>query len=82
MASERMMQAIGAMERTVSRLEQQISALIDLAQAPEPEEPEPQESGPQVEAGLDLNEEKRAAARAALQSLDALITELKDRTDG
>lgn len=76
------MQAIGAMERTVSRLEQQISALIDLAQAPEPEEPEPQESGPQVEAGLDLNEEKRAAARAALQSLDALITELKDRTDG
>lgn len=80
MASERMMQAIGAMERTVSRLEQQISALIDMARAaPPPEPPSPEPDG---ETGLDLNEEKRAAARAALQSLDALITELKDRTDG
>lgn len=79
MASERMMQAIGAMERTVSRLEQQISALIDMARAAPPDSPPPEPDG---ETGLDLNEEKRAAARAALQSLDALITELKDRTDG
>lgn len=64
MASDRMMQAIGTLERAVSRLEQDV---IRLQEAPS--------NPPSI--GMD-----RAAARAALQSLDDLIDTLKARTDG
>jgi hypothetical protein len=64
MASDRMMQAIGTLERAVGRLEQDV---IRIQEAP---------SDP---SSSDMD---RAAARAALQSLDDLIDTLKARTDG
>lgn len=64
MASERMMQAIGTLERAVSKLELEVTGL----------EATPVPSSP---TDVDL-----PAARAALRSLDDLIADLKDRTDG
>ncbi len=66
MASTRMMLAIGALERAVARLEQQVDALGDAPPAAAPVLSAP---------GADQ-------ARAALRSLDDLIAELKGRTDG
>ena len=63
MASERMMQAICTLERTVSRLEQDVAHYMSAAASP----------GPKIDV---------PAAHAALRSLDALIDELKGRTDG
>ena len=63
MASDRMMQAIGTLERAISRLEQNVASLSEAAPHP----------GPPLDA---------PAAREALKSLDALIDELKGRTDG
>jgi hypothetical protein len=65
MASDRMMQAIGALERAISRLEQ---AAPDVSGPFAP---------PPVSSGADAS-----ATRAALQSLDDLITELKGKTFG
>jgi hypothetical protein len=64
MASERMMMAIGALERAISNLEQQVAA----------------QPRPAPEVGLSAT--SASQARAALKSLDQLITELKVRTDG
>ncbi|WP_348656604.1 hypothetical protein [uncultured Sphingobium sp.] len=58
-----MMQAIGTLERTVSRLEQDVAHYMSAAASP----------GPKIDV---------PAAHAALRSLDALIDELKGRTDG
>ena len=66
MASTRMMLAIGALERAVARLEQQVDALGDAPPAAAPV----------------LSAQGTDQARAALQSLDDLIAELKGRTDG
>lgn len=66
MASTRMMLAIGALERAVARLEQQVNALGDAPPAAAPV----------------LSAQGTDQARAALQSLDDLIAELKGRTDG
>ena len=67
MASTRMMLAIGALERAIARLEQQVDALGGDA---------PPAAAPVLSAqGADQ-------ARAALRSLDDLIAELKGRTDG
>jgi hypothetical protein len=63
MASERMMQAIGALERAVGRLEQDVARYMSAAASPNP--------------SIDV-----PAAHAALRSLDALISELKGRSDG
>ena len=62
MASDRMVQAIRALERAIDRLEQDVEGLVSAASSPS--------SGPSP--GIDA-----AAARAALRSLDSLITELK-----
>ncbi|CAM5306242.1 hypothetical protein SSCI18S_00538 [Sphingobium scionense] len=62
MASDRMMQAIGTLERAISRLEQNVASL--------------------PEAAPHANGVDQTAALAALQSLDALIGELRERTDG
>ncbi|WP_313805638.1 hypothetical protein [Sphingobium sp.] len=59
MASDRMMQAIRALERAIDRLEQDGDGLLSAAAA-------------EPSSGVDA-----AAARAALRSLDSLITELK-----
>tara|TARA_B100001105_G_scaffold242669_1_gene223035 strand:- start:648 stop:848 length:201 start_codon:yes stop_codon:yes gene_type:complete len=66
MASTRMMLAIGALERAVARLEQQVDVLGDAPRAAAPV----------------LSAQGTDQARAALQSLDDLIAELKGRTDG
>lgn len=66
MASTRMMLAIGALERAVARLEQQVNDLGDAPPAAAPV----------------LSAQGADQARAALQSLDDLIAELKGRTDG
>ncbi|MBB3981733.1 hypothetical protein GGR44_001380 [Sphingobium fontiphilum] len=66
MASTRMMLAIGALERAIGRLEQQVDALGDA---------------PSTAAPV-LSPQGTDQARAALQSLDDLIAELKGRTDG
>lgn len=66
MASTRMMLAIGALERAVARLEQQVDVLGDAPPAAAPV----------------LSAQGTDQARAALQSLDDLIAELKGRTDG
>lgn len=71
MASDRMVQAIGTLERAIDRLEQDMEGLIRAATS----SPSP---GPDSGAGL-LD---ASAARAALQSLDSLINELKGRTSG
>lgn len=61
MASDRMMQAIGSLERAIARLEQ-------VAATPPPSEsPSPPIASPAA----------TAEARAALQSLDLLIADLK-----
>jgi hypothetical protein len=65
MASNRMMQAIGALERAVGRLEQDVDGLVSASAT--------SSSTP----GID-----HAAARAALRSLDELITDLKGRAHG
>lgn len=65
MASDRMMQAIGALERAVGQLEQEVD---DLARGMLPSS---------SSAGVDP-----AAARAALRSLDTLISELRGNTGG
>ncbi len=64
MASERMILAIGALERAIDNLEQQVAA--QPRSLPEP----------------GLSASSASQARAALKSLDQLITELKARTDG
>lgn len=64
MASDRMMQAIGALERAINRLEQQMEGLAAAGPTPSPN-------------GIDA-----AAARAALRSLDQLITDLKGDARG
>ncbi|MDI1295950.1 MAG: hypothetical protein PSY12_08715 [bacterium] len=70
MASDRMMQAIGTLERAISRLEQDVAhvverpPLVQTTQAPPP-------------PGIDVT-----AARAALRSLDQLIGELKGKPHG
>lgn len=66
MASTRMMLAIGALERAVARLEQQVDVLGDAPPAAAPV----------------LSAQGADQARAALRSLDDLIAELKGRTDG
>lgn len=66
MASTRMMLAIGALERAVARLEQQVDALGEAPSAAAPV----------------LSAQGADQARAALRSLDDLIAELKGRTDG
>jgi len=63
MINDRMMQAIGSLERAIARLEQSVAAL------------------PADAAGLSGVADP-AGARAALQSLDDLITELRGRTGG
>jgi hypothetical protein len=68
MASERMMQAIGTLERAVGRLEQDVAR---LAAAPSPSPPQ--------NSGADMDVE---SARAALRSLDDLIADLKGRSIG
>ena len=57
------MQAIGALERAVGRLEQDVARYMSAAASPNPP--------------IDV-----PAAHAALRSLDALISELKGRSDG
>ena len=64
MASDRMLQAIGTLERAISRLEQEVEGLASAGPASSPSDIDP------------------AAARAALRSLDELITELKGETRG
>ena len=64
MASDRMIQAIGTLERAIDRLEQDMDGLMRAAPSPDP-------------SGIDAS-----AARAALQSLDSLINELKGRNGG
>ena len=64
MASDRMMQAIGTLERAISRLEQDMEGLASAGPASPPSMIDP------------------AAARAALRSLDDLITELKGEARG
>ncbi|MEJ7925186.1 hypothetical protein WG908_00275 [Sphingobium sp. AN641] len=64
MASDRIMQAIGTLERAISRLEAQVADL------------------PRTESQSALSPKSAGQARAALQSLDQLIAELKVRTDG
>lgn len=68
MASERMMQAIGTLERAVGRLEQDVARLVA---APPPSSPS------NGEPDMDVD-----GARAALRSLDELIADLKGRTIG
>jgi hypothetical protein len=63
MASERMMQAIGRMERALDRLE-------DIAQAP---------SSRPTSAVPGVDDAARGRAVEALRSLDSLIAELKVR---
>lgn len=63
MASDRMMQAIGSLERAIARLEQ-------VAATPPPSE-SPSPSPPIASPAA------TAEARAALQSLDLLIADLK-----
>lgn len=65
MASDRMMQAIRTLERAIDRLEQDVEG---LAAAPVSSSGLPAGALPGIDA---------AAARAALRSLDSLITELK-----
>lgn len=64
MASDRMMQAIGALERAIGRLEQEMDGALAAGPASSPNGVDP------------------AAARAALASLDELITELKEQARG
>ena len=64
MASDRMLQAIGTLERAISRLEQEVEGRVSAGPASSPSDIDP------------------AAARAALRSLDELITELKGETRG
>ncbi|HEX7875236.1 MAG TPA: hypothetical protein VF489_01485 [Sphingobium sp.] len=59
-----MMQAIGTLERAISRLEQEMDGVLAAGPASSPD-------------GIDAS-----AARAALASLDELITELKDQARG
>lgn len=68
MASDRMMQAIGTLERAISGLEQDVDALLRAAPSSSPSTPS---------SGMDV-----AAARAALRSLDELIEDMKGRADG
>lgn len=65
MASDRIMHAIGTLERAVGQLEQEVDHLAKVMR--------PSSSPAGVDAG---------AARAALQSLDDLITELRGNTGG
>ncbi len=67
MASDRMMQAIGALERAISRLERNMAA-VEAARTAAASTPPP---------SID-----REAARAALRSLDDLISELRDGETG
>lgn len=67
MTSNRMMQAIGRLERALGRLEQEADRV----------ESAPRPSSSPAPALLDP-----AAARAALLSLDELITELKEEAHG
>ncbi len=64
MTSDRMKQAIGALDGAVGRLEQAAAALPEQAATGE---------GAEMDA---------SGARAALKSLDDLITELKGRAGG
>ncbi|HKY81740.1 MAG TPA: hypothetical protein VJM09_09750 [Sphingobium sp.] len=64
MASDRMMQAIGTLERAISRLEQDLDGLTATGPASSPNGVDP------------------VAARAALRSLDDLISELKGQARG
>ena len=64
MASDRMTQAIGTLERAIGRLEQQMDGLLTARPASSPDGVDP------------------VAARAALRSLDDLITELKGNGRG
>jgi hypothetical protein len=68
MASNRMTQAIGALERAVSRLEQDFDNMAAMASAP---------SSTASPGGVDA-----AAARAALRSLDELIADMKGEDRG
>ncbi|WP_242123296.1 hypothetical protein [Sphingobium sp. Sx8-8] len=70
MASDRMMKAIATLERAISQLEQDMDGLLSAA-------PSTQSSPGESSPGIDS-----LAARAALQSLDNLITELKGQTGG
>lgn len=63
MASDRMMQAIGSLERAITRLEQ-VAATTPTSESPTTSTPI---ASPAATAG----------ARAALQSLDLLIADLK-----
>ncbi len=67
MASERMMLAIGTLERAIGRLEQDVAHFV--AAIPPPPPPDT----PQIDL---------PAAREALRSLDALIDELKAKAHG
>ncbi|WP_327195474.1 hypothetical protein [Sphingobium sp. Ant17] len=67
MASERMMLAIGTLERAIGRLEQDVAHFV--AAIPPPPSPDT----PQIDL---------PAAREALRSLDALIDELKAKAHG
>lgn len=69
MASDRMMQAIGTLERAVTRLEQDVANLAPTILV----DPAPATPLPALDA---------AAARAALLSLDELIDTLKGRANG
>lgn len=68
MASDRMMQAIGALERAISRLEQDFDSVAATASVPSPAT---------SSSGVDA-----AAARAALRSLDELIADMKGEDRG
>lgn len=64
MASDRIMQAIGTLERALSKLEERVEDIRSN------------------DSHGALSPESAGQARAALQSLDQLIAELKVRTDG
>lgn len=66
MASERMMQAMGRIEQALARIEGLVE--IRLAQPPSPKAAE--------------DSQLRTEAAEALQSLDALIAELKGSSNG
>lgn len=68
MASDRMMQAIGALERAISRLEQDFDSVAATASVPSPAT---------SSSGVDAD-----AARAALRSLDELIADMKGEDRG
>jgi hypothetical protein len=67
MASDRMMQAIGSLERAITRLE--LAATAPVSESPSPSTPITSPAA-------------AAEARAALQSLDLLIADLKAGSKG